>query len=116
MQKPISRKAHGAIDYAYAALVSHLPEVAGFKDEKKAALLCHLLGSGAFAYTALTKAEWGIVKVIPFKAHLLIDLTASLFTLGAPWLLGFAGNKKVRNIVLAVGAAGVVASLLTETE
>lgn len=116
MKKPISRQVHGAIDYTYAALVPLMPEIAGFKDEEKAALLCRVLGGGAFAYSALTKAEWGLYKVLPFKAHLLVDLSVSLFAIGAPWLLGFAGNKRARNAIVAIGAAGLLASLLTENE
>ena len=116
MNKPISRQAHGAIDYTYAALVPFIPEMAGFKHEEKASLLCRVLGGGAFAYSALTKAEWGLYKVLPFKTHLVVDMSVSLFAIGAPWLLGFAGNKRARNAVVAIGAAGLVASLLTERE
>jgi hypothetical protein len=116
MEKPISRQAHGAIDYAFGAIVAALPELAGFKEEKSAATLCRVLAGGALAYSLLTKAEWGAVKVIPFKTHLLIDFTTGLLTLGAPWILGFANNTKARNAVLAVGAMSLMASSLTEQE
>jgi hypothetical protein len=114
MKRPITRQAHGAIDYAYAALVPFIPEIAGFTDEEKATLLCRVLGGGAFVYTALTKAEWGIVKVLPFKSHLLIDASVSLLAIGAPWLLGFSNNKRARNAVIAIGIAGLTASLFTK--
>jgi len=116
MEKPISRQAHGAIDYAYAALVPFIPEIAKFDNEEKATLLCRLLGGGALAYTALTRAEWGLYRVLPYKAHLAIDLSVSLFALASPWLLGFSSNKRARNAVLAIGAAGLTASLLSETK
>ena len=116
MNKPISRELHGAIDYAYAALVPFIPKIAGFSDEEKANLLCKLLGGGALTYTALTKAEWGLIKLLPFKTHLMIDLSVSLMAIGAPWLLGFSDNKKARNAVIAIGAAGLMASLLTENK
>ena len=116
MNKPVSRQLHGAIDYAYAALVPFIPEIAGFNKEEKANLLCKLLGGGALTYTALTKAEWGLVKLLPFKTHLIIDTSVSLLAIGAPWLLGFSGNKKARNAVVAIGAAGLLASLLTRNE
>jgi hypothetical protein len=116
MKKPVSRQLHGAIDYAYAALVPFIPEIAGFSEEEKANLLCKVLGGGALAYTALTKAEWGLIKVLPFKTHLIVDASVSLLAIGAPWLLGFSGNKKARNAVMAIGAAGLLASLLTENK
>jgi hypothetical protein len=115
-KKPISRQAHGAIDYAYAAVVAVLPELAGFENQKQAATLCRVLAGGALTYSLLTKAEWGAVKVIPFKTHLLIDLSTSVLALATPWLLGFAANKRARNSVLAVGLAGLTASLLTQRE
>jgi len=116
MKKPISRQTHGVIDYAYSAVVAVLPEIAGFKEEEHATTLCRALAGGALAYSSLTKAEWGAVKAIPFKTHLLIDSTTSLFALAAPWLLGFSRNKKARNSILLVGLAGLAASLLTERE
>lgn len=116
MEKPISRQAHGAIDYAYAALVPFLPEIASYKKVKSAALLSRMLGGGALAYSALTKAEWGLYKVLPFKAHLAVDLSVSLFAIASPWLLGFSGNKQARNALVAVGVSGLMASLLTENE
>ncbi|MFD0794833.1 hypothetical protein ACFQZX_14495 [Mucilaginibacter litoreus] len=114
MEKPISRQAHGAIDYAYAALVPFIPELAGFTKEEKANLLCKALGGGALAYTAITKAEWGLCKILPFKAHLLIDLSVSIFAAASPWVLGFADNKRARNAAFAIGLAGISASLLTD--
>jgi len=114
MEKPISRQAHGIIDYAYGAVVAALPELAGFQKEKNAATLCRTLAGGALTYSLLTKAEWGAVKAIPFKTHLLIDSTTSLFALAAPWLLGFSHNKRARNAILAVGLVGLATSLLTE--
>lgn len=116
MEKPISRKMHGAADYAYAALSAVLPEIAGFEEEKKAKLLCRIISGGTLTYTLLTRAEWGLFKVIPFKVHLTTDFTAGIFTLTAPWLFKFAENKNARNAFLALGITSVVASLLTEPE
>lgn len=116
MQKPISRQAHGIADYGYALLVSALPELANFKDEEKATILCRALGGGALAYSLLTKAEWGVIRTIPFKAHLIMDFSANLFALGAPWLLGFSKNKRARNAVVAAALTGLLVSILTEND
>ncbi|MGI4727599.1 MAG: SPW repeat domain-containing protein [Janthinobacterium lividum] len=116
MEKPISRKLHGGADYAYAALTAVLPELAGFEDDEKAKLLCRIISGGTLAYTLFTRAEWGLFKLIPFKAHLIIDFTAGVFALGAPWIFKFSANKKARNTFLALGLTSVMASLLTKTE
>jgi hypothetical protein len=116
MKKPVSRQLHGAIDYAYAAIVPFIPEMAGFSDQEKATLLCRLLGGGALTYTMLTKAEWGVIKLLPFKTHLMIDLSVSIMAIGAPWLLGFSGKRKARNAVIAIGVTGLIASLFSENK
>ncbi len=116
MEKPISRKMHGGADYIYAALTAVLPELAGFEEAEKAKLLCRIISGGTLAYTLFTRAEWGLFKLIPFKAHLMTDFTAGIFTLGAPWIFKFSANKKARNAFLAIGLTSVVASLLTEPE
>ncbi len=115
MKKPISRKVHGAADYTYAALAAVLPELAGFEEET-AKLLCRIIAAGTLSYTLFTRAEWGLLKLVPFKAHLLTDFTAGIFTLAAPWLFKFSENKKARNVFLALGLTSVAASLLTQPE
>lgn len=116
MTKPISKELHGAIDYSYSAIVPLLPEIVGLKGSPTASLLCRTLGGGALAYTVLTKAKWGLFKVLPFNAHLAIDLTVSAFALASPWLLAFAANKQARNTLVGVGLAGLTASILTQPD
>ena len=113
MEKPISKNLLGLIDYTYAPIVPLLPELAGFRKQEQAKVLCRSLGAGALTYTLLTKARWGLIPVLPFKLHLMIDLSVSCFALAAPWLLGFAQKNVARNALMAVGALGVAASLLT---
>ena len=116
MEQPISRQQHGFIDYAYVPLVASAPEWVGFKDESTATNLTRLLSGSVLVATLLTRAEWGLVKLIPFKAHLLTDATVSALVMTAPWLAGFAQNTRARNTFLAIGAVGIMASLLTKPE
>lgn len=116
MEKPLSRKMHGAADYSYAALVAVLPEIVGFEEEEKAKILARIISGGTLVYTLFTRAEWGLVKAVPFKTHLMIDFTAGILTSSLPWIFKFSKNKKARNAFLAFGITSVVASLLTEPE
>jgi hypothetical protein len=113
MNKPISKNLHGLIDYSYAAIVPLLPEIAGFKNQESAKLLCRSLGAGALSYSLLTKARWGLFRILPFKTHLAIDLSVSCLALAAPWLLGFSDKSTPRNALLATGLMGLAATLLT---
>ena len=116
MEKPISRKMHGVADYLYAPLTFTAPQMAGFDDEEKATTICQVVGAGLMASTVLTRAEWGVYKVLPFKAHLAIDVVASSLALAAPWLFGFANNAKARNTFIAMGTVGAIVTALTKTE
>jgi hypothetical protein len=113
MWKPISKQTHGLIDYTYAALVPLLPELAGFSNIQSAKLLCRGLGAGALSYSLLTKARWGLIRVLPFKSHLLIDVSVSCLALAAPWLLSFSRHTAARNTLLLTGLSGLAAACLT---
>ena len=116
MKKPISRPVHGLLDYSYVAVVAAVPELAHFKKEKDAAELCHFLSGGALASTLFTRSERGLVRILPFKAHLALDLLSGLGAIASPWLLGFSKNKKARNALIVIGMVGVVVSLLSKEE
>ena len=116
MEKPISREVHGIADYLYAPLVFAAPEIAGFGQNKQAATLCQVIGAGVLASTISTKAEWGILRVVPFKAHIALDVAVSLFSLAAPWICGFSKNEKARNTFIAMGTVGAVVTSLTRVE
>jgi len=116
MEKVISRKGHGWIDLAYVPLTAMAPEIFSFENEENAQLLCRIQAGSALVSGLLTRAEWGLFKLIPFKTHLAIDAGLSLFSLTAPWVFGFSKNTKARNTFLAMGAAGLLAGMLTETK
>lgn len=116
MDKPISRFAHGVLDYSAAPLVATAPALLGFKEEKTAATLAYVIGSSIAALTATTRAEWGLFKAIPFKTHLTIDLVTAATALSAPWLFGFSQNTTARNAFLGIGATLLMTGLLTEPE
>lgn len=71
------------------------------------------LGVGTLLYSMMTRYELGVIKLIPFKTHLLLDLLSGIFLAASPWILGFS------HIVywphLLVGLSEVVASLNTHT-
>jgi len=116
MEQPISRKQHGFTDYGYIPLALALPKLAGFEDEKKAVTLTQVLAGNILTSSLLTRAEWGLVKKIPFKAHLALDVAVGAFAASAPWLFGFAKNKAARNSFLLLGAFGLMAGTLSKPE
>ena len=116
MQKPISRQLHGVADFSYVAVVSTAPETIGFTEDQTATTLCRILSGGALLYSLFTRYEWGVARIIPFKAHLMADVVANSFALYAPWLFNFSRNKRARNTFLAAGLAGLTITFLTQPD
>jgi hypothetical protein len=116
MNKPITRIQHGFTDYTYIPLVSSAPHLVGFTENKTATTLCYVLGSTILASSLVTRAEWGVFKVLPYKTHLVLDVVGGLAGLSAPWLFGFAKDKKARNTFIAAGLFGLLAGLLSKPE
>jgi hypothetical protein len=116
MDKPITRVQHGFTDYSYIPLVSSAPHLVGFTENKTATTLCYVLSSTILASSLVTRAEWGLFKIMPYKAHLVLDTVGGLTALTAPWLFGFAKNRKARNTFLAAGIFGLMAGLLSKPE
>lgn len=112
----MSHKAHGFTDYSYAPLVAAAPALLGFKDQPEAVRLTRLFSGSILASALLTRAEWGAVKLVPFKLHLVADTGVGAFALAAPWLFGFADNPKARNTFLVMGAFGMIAGLLSQPD
>lgn len=116
MTKPISRRKHAFTDYSYVPLVASAPGLIGFADEKAAVTMCRVLSGTVLISSLFTRAEWGPIPVMPYKAHLVIDTLGSLTALAAPWAFGFARNKKARNTFLVMGVFGLLAGLLSQPE
>jgi hypothetical protein len=54
--------------------------------------------------------------MIPRKLHGFLDYMVSAFVLLSPWLFGFSDSDPARISMLAIGATGIVYSLLTDYE
>lgn len=117
MKKPISRLVHGVLDYKYAASIAAAPEVLGFVDEEPTATLaCRVLGIGTLLASIFTRYELGIVRVMPFKMHLLGDLLTGITALALPFALKFSDNARARNTFLGFGVLALAVSFLTQAE
>ena len=109
---------HGFLaDYLFAALIATAPETVGFTENKTATTLCCVVGAAILGMSLCTRYEAGVVRVLPFRAHLALDVAADGLALVAPWLFGFADNERARNTFLAAGVVPlIVAGLLTEPD
>lgn len=114
MQQPISRAQHGIIDWAYVPAVAAAPSLAKFSGDSTPARLARIVSGTALASTLFTRFEAGLIRVIPFKIHLGLDVAVSTLALAAPWLFGFADDDRARNTFVGVGLAGLLVVALTQ--
>lgn len=113
MSTGIKRSQHGIADFAYAPLVWMAPRIAGFQYLYEANIACKAAAAGALTYALLTDAEWGVAKLIPYKAHLAIDFAIGAASFAAPWVLGVQRHKGARNTFLLMGAVSLVVGILS---
>ena len=104
------------MDYALGAAALAAPNMFGFTGSKAPAMLTRGLGIYALASALTTRNKGGLLKALPYGAHLKMDGVGNLLPIAAPWLLGFASNKKARNVVLALAAVQGLVWLLSRRE
>lgn len=113
MNKPISARAHGVVDYAVAAVFLNAPMVFGFQ-HTRASIVAYWLTGIHLLLTACTDFPLGPLKWIPVRIHGAIELVAGLFVLVAPWIFGFSGQAAPRNFFVAMGVLILLAVALTD--
>src|SRR4051812_45555668 len=72
---PISSRLHGILDYTTGATLIAAPAALGLGGTAAGRIL-RGAGAGHAGYAALTRYELGVVKVIPYRAHLAMDAVA----------------------------------------
>ncbi|KIC27779.1 SPW repeat domain-containing protein [Leisingera sp. ANG-M6] len=88
----VTRTIHAYLDYPVAIALMGLPFLLGLGESNPLALwLSVATGIAAFALTVLTDHHLGLIRVLPYKLHLTVDLIVGLTFLAAPFVFGFAG-------------------------
>ena len=98
---------HSALDYAAAGGLIVFPVLLGF--DGMSLWLSVAGGVGLIIYSLLTDYAFGVVSVISFKVHLVLDLTAAAAFIAAPFVFGWTGLVMGYYFVMAAGVIVVVA-------
>ena len=109
---PISPRVHGVLDYATVAAVAAAPMLLDLPDN--AARLCYGLAAGYLGLSMLTDYPLAAKRAIPFKGHGLAEGAIGAALPAMPWALGFADNKRARNLVFGLTAMTAVVAALTD--
>jgi hypothetical protein len=86
--RPIDSTLHGVTDYTVAAtLLTAFPRLAGI-DGTRSARQIRIAGAAHGGYSTLTRYPLGIVKLIPYKAHLALDAVGAIAIAATPFATG----------------------------
>ena len=86
--RPVDATLHGVVDYnAGAFLLTAFPKLAGIEGTRSARQI-RMAGAIHAGYSALTDYPLGIVKLVPYRAHLALDAIGALALAATPFVTG----------------------------
>jgi hypothetical protein len=86
--RPIDSTLHGVTDYSAATtLLTVFPSLAGLEGTESARQI-RIAGAIHGGYSTLTDYPLGVVKLIPYKAHLAMDAVGALALAATPFVTG----------------------------
>jgi hypothetical protein len=106
---------HGVLDYPLAAILIAGPLVLDF-DSTAATVIALVFGGGAAVLAVATAWPTGIVKIIPPLDHGYADTLVTVAMIVLPFAVGFTHHTAALVFYLAVGGAGLLATLATRFE
>ena len=86
--RPIDSTLHGVTDYSVGAfLMTAFPKLAGIEGTRSAAQI-RTAGAVHAGYSTITDYPLGVVKLLPYKAHLSLDALGALALAATPFVTG----------------------------
>jgi len=111
----VTKTIHAWLDYPVALALIGLPFLLGLGGSHPLALtISPIVGVAAFLLTVFTDHHLGVVRVLPYKLHLAVDLAVGVLFLILPFVLGFSGLDAA--FYLLNGAAVVTVIGLSKPE
>jgi hypothetical protein len=104
---------HAVLDYGLAILFLIAPALFGF-ESAAARSLAHAIGATYIVASLVTRYPLGLLKLLPFPAHGVLETLAALGWLVLPYLAGFAGDRAARNFFVATAIALLAVVSITD--
>jgi len=90
--KFVTKEIHAYLDYPVAIALIALPFVLGLGSSNPIAFQLSLVtGVAALILTILTDHHLGVIRVIPYRIHLIVDFLVGLVFVLAPFIFSFQG-------------------------
>ncbi|MEM7058842.1 MAG: hypothetical protein AAF557_14730 [Pseudomonadota bacterium] len=88
----VTKQIHAYLDYPVALGLIVMPFVLGLGASSPLAVTASIAtGIAALILTILTDHETGLVRLVPYSFHLIVDALVGVAFTAAPFALGFAG-------------------------
>lgn len=88
MPRPVDATLHGVVDYSAGAfLATAFPPLAGIAGTRSARQI-RIAGGVHAGYSTITDYPLGVVKAIPYQAHLALDALGALALAATPFVTG----------------------------
>jgi hypothetical protein len=108
--KPFSRSAHGMLDYLTVGTLLALPRV--MRLNRSVTGLLTGAAVSTLIYSLLTRYELGLVKTLPFSAHLSLDALSGVSLATAPMVMRDT-DADATALLLGLGLFEIMAVLMT---
>lgn len=109
----IPLKTHNILDYVGAFVLIASPYVFNFSDVPTARNVFETLGFVLAIYSMLTRYPYSIAKIIPLRAHMLLDVITGFVLMIAPYAFSYraaiTNGQTALHFVLGLGLWGLVA-------
>lgn len=102
----ITTKVHGILDYISGILLILSPWIFGFAIGGAAQWIPIIVGLMIIGMSFFTGYELGVLRMIPMRTHLTIDVLTGAFLAVSPWLFGFADQVYWPHLILGLLEAG----------
>lgn len=106
--KHISSRSHGVLDYAVGVFLLVAPFLFGFADNEPARNAAWIVGAATLIYSLFTAYELGLVRLIPYRVHLGLDILGGIFLAASPWLMDFADYITWPHVTFGILEIGAV--------
>ena len=107
----IDKTIHAYLDYPVAASLMGLPFLLSLGASNPLALwLSVATGVAALVLTVLTDHKTGLIRIVPFRMHLLVDRLVGVVFIAAPLALGLVGVDALYYYLM--GAAVILVTLV----
>jgi hypothetical protein len=115
--KLISTKAHTIIGLLVGVVLIFAPALFNFTDNNAASMVAMFVGIFIVLNELITTSPLSPLKLIPMKAHIVVDVLTGVFLAASPWLFNFANANEpsqwVPHLIVGIMTAGY--ALMTST-